>query len=392
MRSGKGTPRLRIRTQLTLAMAAASLITAVVGYGGFAILGVWQIYQLKQRVPPEMLAAEQQIIEGKAVAPDLVRRMKATQVELQADIDRQDNVAIIVFSLLSATAGIVGGVWLSRRFTVPLEAVADAARRVAEGDLEARVTVAPATDDETAQLVRDFNRMAQALSDTAAELDDSTAAIAHELRTPLTILMGRLQGMIDGIFPATPTELATLVGHVEALARLVDDLRTVSLTRTGALELRTRDLDMAAELRPFLAGLADDLSREGILLEVNLWPAPVSADPTRMRQAALALIDNARRYGREGGVIRVETATTSQGAALRVLDRGAGIDPEDLEHVFDRFWRAESARTSERVGSGLGLSVVKAIAVLHGGSVRAENRVGGGAAFEMIFPVAGPRS
>lgn len=295
---------------------------------------------------------------------------------------------------LSLIVGIplaaLGSWWLSRRIVVPLLELARAIRAVAAGDLKARATPRIRGFGESARLVDDFNLMAQRLERAEAELRYSNSAAAHELRTPLTILKGRLQGVAEGVFTLTPELVELLLTQVDGLTRIVEDLRTLGLFNAGALELSVATIDLADVARDVVTLSIDRLTEKSMPVSLHLAPARVTADPDRMRQLLLALLDNAMRYA-PGGALVVETATWAGTAIVRCRDHGPGLSPQALQHAFEPFWRAEDSRTRDKGGSGLGLSVVSAIAHAHGGRVEGVNMADGGACFTVVLPTQAHR-
>ena len=255
-----------------------------------------------------------------------------------------------------------------------LAALRRTAQRVRAADLSARVPEVRPTATEIASFARDFDALIARAERAERESRASAAAIAHELRTPLTVIRGRLQGMMDGVFPAGPAELAILMGQVDVLHRLIEDLRFLTLFDAGRMTFRTEALRM------------DDLVREALTVhpavEADLARLDIEGDGARLRQAVAALLDNAARHG--GGADRVTLTRDGPEAVLEVMDRGPGLTEADARQVFDRFFRKEGAQTE---GSGLGLSVVRAIALGHAGRVQARARPGGGTVFEFRLPV-----
>jgi two-component system sensor histidine kinase AdeS len=276
---------------------------------------------------------------------------------------------------------------LARRILEPLETLAESARRIADGDLSARVPPGDRSLGETAGLIDDFNAMAQRLEDMATDMALWNATIAHELRTPLTILKGRLQGMIDGVFEPDERSLRGLVLQVDSLARLVEDLRTVTLADSGHLDLRIEPVRLSQEIAQMAELLAPDLKAHGFSLALDLSDVVVLADGARIRQALLALVTNARRYANRGA-ITISLAQSDGEAVLGVADEGPGLSPEMATRVFDPFVRGDPARSREVGGNGLGLSVVRAIVEAHGGQLRYRSSKSGGALFEMVFKTA----
>lgn len=294
---------------------------------------------------------------------------------------------LVIFAgliLVALPIAVIVALRLARRILDPLESLARSARKIATGDLSARATAGKSALGETASLVGDFNTMAQRLQDMAADMALWNATIAHELRTPLTVLKGRLQGIIDGVFEPDERTLRRLILQVDGLARLVEDLRTVTLADSGHLDLRIVPTRLARELADIAELMAPDLTADGFDLKLDLDDLVVEIDATRVRQAVLAMISNARRHAVRGAItIRL---TAVEGAAVVVIaDQGPGIAPELAGRVFEPFVRGDPDRAKKNGGNGLGLSVVRAIMEAHGGTLRYRTAPGGGAQFEMVF-------
>ncbi|WP_332686800.1 ATP-binding protein, partial [Devosia sp.] len=260
-------------------------------------------------------------------------------------------------------------------------------RAVASGDLKARANPSIRGFGESARLVEDFNLMAGRLERAEAELRYSNSATAHELRTPLTILKGRLQGVADGVFTLTPELVTLLLTQVDGLTRIVDDLRTLGLFNAGTLELSITEIDLADVARDVAALSAEDLASKSMPVSLRLNPTRIRADPDRMRQLILALTDNATRYA-PGGPLVIETGVEDGTAVIRCRDYGPGLSHDALLNAFEPFWRAEESRSRDKGGSGLGLSVVRAIAQAHGGRVHGANMENGGACFSVFLPIS----
>lgn len=293
----------------------------------------------------------------------------------------------VAFGLI--TAGIVG--WrLARRIIRPLEAVATALRSITAGDFSARAQIEQKGFGETETLIEDFNAMAWRLETAEAELRFSNSAIAHELRTPLTILRGRLQGLADGAFAPTPELFRNLIAHVDGLSHLVEDLRALGLASAGHLDLRLEEIDLAREVRTTAEAIETEMAIAGLKIEYNLSMVHCLADRNRIRQAVLAILDNARRYAPNSRV-RLETFTDGPVGTIRCADNGPGLPPGNPEKVFERFWRAEQSRSRSSGGSGLGLSVVRAIARAHGGDATASNSPGNGFSIDITLPLPAPK-
>jgi two-component system sensor histidine kinase AdeS len=263
-------------------------------------------------------------------------------------------------------SALVVALRLARRIVGPLDAVATVARRIAQGDLTARVRPLGQTHGETAALVTDFNAMADQLQRMSNGVKDWNAQIAHELRTPLTILRGRLQGAKDGVFPLDIELVAGLMKQVDGLTRLVEDLRSVSLADSGRLELTLADVDVAAEVEDMAPVLLAILEPAGFGLELALQPGSVKADPTRLRQAILALVDNARRHAHPCA-LRIAVDFIDDTVAITVSDLGPGLSLGFEDDAFRQFARGKHTLGEAAGGSGLGLAVVRGIERTHGG-------------------------
>lgn len=289
-------------------------------------------------------------------------------------------LAVLIFIALIVAA--IASVRLARRILEPLESLAVSARRIKDGDLSARAIPGDHSLGETALLVQDFNAMAQRLQDMAADMTLWNATIAHELRTPLTILKGRLQGMIDGVFEPDEKSLHALVLQVDSLARLVEDLRTVTLADSGHLDLRLQPVRLMDEIVRLASVLDQELKQDGFELRLDLSDVVVPVDAMRIRQALLALVTNARRYAIRG-IIDISLSVHNDQVILRVTDEGPGLAPDIAASAFEPFRRGGESGSLEKGGNGLGLSVVRAIVEAHGGRVRYVPSDKGGAMFEI---------
>ncbi|HJO63816.1 MAG TPA: ATP-binding protein [Sphingomonas sanguinis] len=298
-----------------------------------------------------------------------------------ADTTGLDVGITLASCVIGVALALAVAVRLARRIVQPLGAVGEAARRIAEGDLTTRIAPARVAHGEAALLIADFNAMADRLQRMSDDVKLWNAQIAHELRTPLTILRGRLQGAMDGVFPLDDELVVGLTKQVEGLTRLVEDLRSVSLAESGRLELEIGDVDLAAELEDMRPILSSMLSPVGFELEMTLETGVVRADAARIRQAVIALVDNARRHA-SPCTLRLAVGFTRSEAVITVADKGPGLPPEFERSAFHQFVRG----TKSSGGSGLGLSVVQAIARAHGGDAIYQ-RTNDRSLFRILLPV-----
>ena len=295
-------------------------------------------------------------------------------------------VPTLIASTVVATLLALGlALLLARRIAKPIQEVSRAAKAVSGGQLSARVAVPEriVQGDETTQLALSFNSMAQTLEQNELERRQLIADIAHELRTPLAVMQSRLEALEDGVFDLNLSEVTKLQTQTKFLARLVEDLRVLSLAETGRLSLEQRDLDLRHLVLEIATGFQARAARENKQIKVQTEPATIHGDPDRVRQVLTNLLENALKYASSEVTLNLSANTTQ--AKVTVSDDGDGLPTSDLERVFDRFYRADESRNRSSGGSGLGLSIVKAIVELHGGNVSARNLEPRGAQFTVAL-------
>lgn len=288
--------------------------------------------------------------------------------------------------LMGLTPAAVIAFRLARRILEPLSSLSESARRIAAGDLTARANAGDRSLGETAQLVDDFNAMAVRLENAAADMAYWNAAIAHELRTPLTILQGRLQGMRDGVFEPRNELLHALLVQVEGLSRLVDDLRLVTMQDTCRLDLRRTSINVAEEVQRALDSMRPALVNAGFQVALTRVDVEMHCDGARLRQALLALLENALRYATPGP-LQLNMLIEAGRLLIQVQDEGPGLTLDFARRAFEPFSRGEASRLRAYGGSGLGLSVVRAIAIAHEGAARYRTADSGGSIFELELPL-----
>ena len=291
--------------------------------------------------------------------------------------------------IAAAMAGLVALAlsWaLSRRLLGPVEALTAAARRLGTGDLSARVPVRGA--DEIGQLARAFNAMAENLARQESLRRTLVTDVAHELRSPLTHLRGQLEAVEDGLVPASPETVRSLREEVMLLARLVDDLQTLSVAEAGKLALDRAAVSLRDLAEGAIEGMRATAAARGVAFHNRIGDLPpVLADATRIAQVLRNLLANALTHTPEGGSIELAGTATNGHVQVAVTDTGAGIAPEHLPHVFERFYRADPSRARATGGAGLGLAIVRSIVEAHGGTIGVTSELGRGATFRFSLPV-----
>lgn len=278
---------------------------------------------------------------------------------------------------------------LARGMTAPLRQMTDAARRMAAGDYDTRVTTT--SRDEVGELARAFSAMAGDLADVDRQRRDLVGSVSHELRTPLTALTAVLENLHDGVTRPDVATLGPALQQAERLGALVDDLLDLSRVDAGVTPLRRRPVRVATVLRTAVEE-AGGASRE-VAVEVVVEPSDlvVEADPDRLHQVVVNLLDNATRHAPAGGTVRVVAGPVAGGVRLDVADDGPGIEPADRERVFERFGTA-GAVAGTTGGTGLGLAIVRWVAELHGGRVAVVDPSSGrGAQVRLELPASADR-
>jgi signal transduction histidine kinase len=292
----------------------------------------------------------------------------------------------ITYSAIGATAlALLLGVLLARTLTQPLRELTAATQAVAKGALGQQVAVR--SRDELGTLASSFNHMSADLAHASTLRRQMTADIAHDLRTPLSVILGYTEALRDNKLPAEQDIFDTMHGEALHLQRLIDDLRTLSLADAGELPLTRQPLAPQVVLERAAAAHRTHAQAHDITLAVDTaqnLPA-VDVDGERMAQVLGNLLSNAVRYTPAGGTITLAAHARDGVVQLRVQDTGSGIAPNDLPHVFERFYRADAARRQDG-SSGLGLAIAKGIVEAHGGTIAVASTLGVGTTFTITLP------
>ena len=294
---------------------------------------------------------------------------------------------------------LVVGLALSRGMSQPLVNLTAATRAVAAGDLSVRVPIH--YHGEVRELAIAFNTMTEELARTDELRRNLTADVAHELRTPLSVIRGKLEGVLDGVYPSTPGHLAPVLEEIKLLARLVEDLHLLSRAEAGQLPMEKRATDIGALLRDAQVNFGPQAADRGVTLALDLPTElpEVMADRRRIAQVLGNLLTNALRYTPSGGRVTLSAAVSEGMVRVTVTDTGPGIPPKDLPFIFERFWRGEKSRSRTGGGAGLGLAIAKHLVQAHGGEIGVESpsteglkmdEVGEGATFYFSLPLSPP--
>ncbi|ABY34108.1 MAG TPA: HAMP domain-containing protein [Chloroflexus aurantiacus] len=299
----------------------------------------------------------------------------------------------LLLGMLSAGAGLMAVLLVlaaifSRQISTPLRQISAAAHAIADGDHSSRVQTANVR--ELADLSASFNRMAEALQQADQQRRQLTADIAHELRTPLSIIKGRLEGIQDGVYEADAEQIEALLTEVALLERLINDLHLLALADAGQLplyrEVVSPQMLVNEAIRSFTPAANERNVRLSATIDDNL--PDIEVDPQRIAQVLGNLIGNALRHTPAGGEVIVSAHRDESGIRFEVRDTGAGIDPADLPYIFDRFYKADRARSRSSGGAGLGLAIARRLVEAHGGQIWATSALQQGTTVSFRLPVS----
>ncbi len=333
-------------------------------------------------IAPGLFRAHLQRAVG-PVPPDLAHHLDQALAEALLI-----SLAVAVAAALATTLAVS---WLiTRRLTRPIAAMATAAARIADGDYDTRVP-ASRLGIEFTMLDDAFNRMAATLRGTERHRRALLADLAHELRTPVATLDSFLEGIEDGVIPASVDTWRTMRQQTARLRRLVDDVDSVSRAEERQLRVDPQPVNVDEVVAEATRAVGAGFQGKGVVLRHRPAAAPgrVSADPDRLREILDNLLSNALRHTPAGGTVTVTTTADRARITVTVADTGVGIAAEHLPHLYERFYRADPARSQSTGGSGIGLTIARALAHAHGGDLHAaSDGPGRGATFTLTLPAA----
>jgi histidine kinase len=293
-------------------------------------------------------------------------------------------------ALAAVLVAAVVSMIFSRQIVAPLRAMMSASQRIADGRYDERVSVSGS--DELAQLAERFNRMAERLEQTESMRRQLIGDVSHELRTPLTAIGGYMEGLTDGVLPATPETFEQVRAEASRLSRLVDDLQELSRVEAGSYRLDVHPVALSVLLETTAKRLLHQFDEKQVHLTRSLPTdlSPVLADEDRITQVLTNLLGNALAYTPAGGEVTVSAAKIGNEVLISIRDTGFGIPAESLPHIFDRFYRVDKSRSrAAGGGSGIGLTIAKALVEAHGGRLRAESAgEGQGSLFSFTLPIS----
>ena len=285
---------------------------------------------------------------------------------------------------LAALLALITALVIARRITGPVGRIIEVTRAMSMGERSARVGPVRATG-ELRELATAFDGMADTLDRQEQLRRDLVADVAHELRTPVAILQAGHEALIDGVVEPSPQQLASLRDEVLRLGRMVADLQELAAADAAALQLTLEQCDLSEIAGDTVDSLATRFDSAGIAVQRRLQPVSVHADRRWVRQIVTNLLTNALKFTPAGGTVTVEAGPADGVAALTVIDTGIGIPPDELPHIFDRFWRGREA--TQTSGSGIGLAIAAELTRAHGGELVARSAPGRGTSMTLTLPI-----
>jgi signal transduction histidine kinase len=364
------------------------LFAAFVAVIGVGVVTMWVAVSL---TAPGLFEQQMLRMMGGGVGPSMMGGPGgAMDTALAAAFRESLAQALLVASAAALLAAFAASLFVTRRIVRPVQRLATASRRIADGHYAERVPDGPA-HDELADLTISFNDMAATLEATERRRRELIGDVAHELRTPIATLEGYLEGLLDGVVDPNPQTWAKLHDEAGRLRRLVDDLQELSRAEARQIPIALRATDPAQIVQAALDRLAEAFAEKGLVLVADVPERlpRVRADPDRAVQVLSNLLTNALRYTPVPGTVQVAVRPVEGALEFTVRDSGVGLAGDELGRVFERFYRVDRSRSRSLGGSGIGLTIARALVDAMGGRIRAESAgPGQGSSFSFTLPMA----
>ena len=332
---------------------------------------------------------------GAMMSGGMMGNAQTAEANLYSGYQMSVTEALSLAALAALIAAIAASYLVSRQVVGPIQKMVGISHRIAEGELHERLKISGnlARDqlDELDLLALSFNQMADKLEKTEVVRRQLIGDISHELRTPLTAIKGYMEGLIDGVLPASSQTFQQVHSEVDRLQRLVNDLQELSRMEAGAYPLNLKSVPVLKLVKNVESRLSRQFEEKGILLvaAVPTGLPNVLADEDRILQVLINLTGNAMQYTPAGGKVTISALCEKNEVRITVADTGIGIAPEHLPHIFTRFYRVDKSRTRASGGSGIGLTIAQSLIKAHHGRIWVESAgEGKGSAFHFTLPVS----
>jgi signal transduction histidine kinase len=371
---GNGMPR---EPFFTLANQAGKVVFAGPGF------------QIGEQVPPRELDRGLPVeVNGETVGTLVMGRMPIPiqRNPREEEFIQRTNLMLVYSAVGASIVALLLGIFLSRTLTRPIRELTEATHEVAGGNLGLQVSVR--SKDEMGELAASFNKMSTDLARSTNARKQMTADIAHELRTPLSLILGHAEAVHDGVLPPTRDNFEIIREEASRLEHLVDDLRILSLADAGELSFNIQEVSPEKLLKDVQATYLHIARQRNVKIQVEVEPdiPTLNIDPGRITQVLTNILDNALRHTPEGGQINLLAHRVDQGVDISIQDSGPGIQGDDANRIFERFYRTDSSRHRDEGGSGLGLAIAKSIMQAHNGLIWAESIPGQGLTVTIRLP------
>jgi two-component system sensor histidine kinase BaeS len=327
------------------------------------------------------------MVRGKVVATLRLTFSKGGLTSADRSLRSSLARSVALSAVLAAVGALGVALIAAQSLAKPIRRLADALRAVESGATGVRVQE-PKGSTELAELERALNSMASSLERQEQLREAMVADLAHEFRTPLAILQAETEALVDGVSSVTPEALVSLHDESLRLGRMVEDFQSLASAQGAWFNLERSLVDLADVAADAAGSLESRFAMNGVALTRRLSPAVVNGDPRRLRQVVTNLLSNAAKFTPGGGKVDISVKKSADWARLEVSDSGPGIPDDEIQRIFDRFFRGRAGQASG--GSGVGLAVVKDLVEAHGGEVHAESPASGGAVFVVRLPLALP--
>lgn len=326
---------------------------------------------------------------------NMMGNTQTLEMELLSNYKASVNEALSLATVAALIAAVLASFLISRQVVGPVQRMMVISTRIAEGEYEERLKVSGNVQsiqlDELDQLALSFNQMADKLEKTETMRRQLIGDVTHELRTPLAAIKGYMEGLMDGVLPATPETYQQVYSEADRLQRLVNGLQELSRVEAGAYQLNLEPVSPAHLIETVVSHLNRQFEEKGIQLETKLNPdlPNVFVDQDRILQVLTNLVGNALQYTPTGGSVTITAARVKSEIVISIADTGIGISPDHLPFIFNRFYRTDKSRARVSGGSGIGLTIAQALIKAHHGRIWVESAgERKGSTFHFTLPIS----